>query len=109
MGRWLKSLPDTEKSSRTAKNHTDETDRTPSGQVSSVLSVSSRAIPETFSRSHERSSAGFVSFVSNPPGAFPKKEIGKDAEIEACFSDLRETGADYVLALIRLHGRMGWR
>jgi hypothetical protein len=72
MGRWLASLRDEEKNTKTALDRTDKTDKTPFGEVTSVLSVPSSGVSENSSRKGASAAVGFVSFVSAPSGAFAK-------------------------------------
>ena len=64
MGRWLQLARD-KKKSETLKSGTDKTDRTPSGEVSSVLSVPSVTISENFLVQPAEPKGDFVSFVSS--------------------------------------------
>lgn len=67
MGKWLNQL---RKNADTPESGADKTDKTPGGEVLSVLSVGQGAVSEKFASEPETDRGGFVSFVSSPSGPF---------------------------------------
>lgn len=65
MGKWLRQL---RKIPEPLGDGTDKTDKTSSQEVSSVLSVSKRAVFDNFPLDSDSASEGSVSFVSSPTG-----------------------------------------
>ena len=65
MGKWLSQL---QKNQDTSASGTDKTDKTPSQEVSSVLSVRPRGVFRNFSGNANAPAEGSVSFVSSPSG-----------------------------------------
>ena len=68
MGKWLNQL---RKNTKTPGSGADKTDKTPRQEVSSVLSVRPISVFEKFAPDEKAGPAGFVSFVSSQPEAFP--------------------------------------
>ena len=67
MGKWLSQL---QKNTKTPIDDTDKTDKTPAGTVLSVLSAPCCGVSENLPRKSVSGAGGFVSFVSEPTGAF---------------------------------------
>ncbi len=74
MGRWLASLRDEEKNTKTPSGGTDKTDETIRDGVLSVLSVRQMSVSENFSSEGETAPGDSVGFVSSGSKGFCEKD-----------------------------------
>lgn len=86
MGRWLKTAREAEKKSETLEGATDETDKTPSKEVLSVLSVRRMSVSEKFSG--HRCACGRVGIVAD--GWFLRDQSRAKWACSECFRRDRE-------------------
>ena len=72
MGRWLASLRDKEKNTKTPGDGTPKTPKTASREVLGVLGVPSGAVSKIFFRHDESAGEGFGGFGGDASGTFTK-------------------------------------
>ncbi len=86
MGRWLKTAREAEKKSETLERGTDRTDKTPSKEVLSVLSVGRMSVSEKFSG--HQCACGAVGIVAS--GWFLRDQSRARWTCSECFRRDRE-------------------